>query len=135
LLRQDESRPVVLGWARAREVIPPEPPVAIAMRPERRAAVKGVAHLGEANVPETRIWLMHWQLSLIRLFTPASTLVAILAAVRDCLRTRAALQIFKKAMTSASKIDPDPGWHTDRDPLLEKTLAAAAPPGRPTGVV
>ena len=43
--------------------------------------------------PETRIWLIHWQLSLIRFFTPASTLMAILAAVRDCLRTRAALQI------------------------------------------
>jgi hypothetical protein len=37
--------------------------------------------------------LIHWQLSLIRFFTPASTLMAILAAVRDCLRTRAALQI------------------------------------------
>jgi putative transposase len=43
--------------------------------------------------PETRIWLIHWQLSLIPFFTPASTLMAILAAVRDCLRTRAALQI------------------------------------------
>ena len=43
--------------------------------------------------PETRVWLIHWQLSLIRFFTPASTLMAILAAVRDCLRTRAALQI------------------------------------------
>ena len=76
--------------------------------------------LARRTVPETRLWLMDWQLSLIRFFTPASTLVAILAAVRDCLRTRAALQIFKKAMTSASKIDRDPGWHTDRDPLLEK---------------
>ena len=43
--------------------------------------------------PETRVWLIHWQLSLIRFFTPASTLMAILAAVRDCLRTRAALEI------------------------------------------
>jgi hypothetical protein len=43
--------------------------------------------------PETRIWLIHWQLSLIRFFTSASTLMAILAAVRDCLCTRAALQI------------------------------------------
>jgi hypothetical protein len=51
LVRQDESRPVVVGWARAREVFPPEPPVAIAIRPERRATVKGVAHLGGANCP------------------------------------------------------------------------------------
>jgi len=43
--------------------------------------------------PEIRIWLIHWELSVIRFVTPASTLMAILAAVRDCLRTRAALQI------------------------------------------
>ena len=43
--------------------------------------------------PEIRIWLIHWELSVIRFVTPASTLGAILAAVRDCLRTRAALQI------------------------------------------
>jgi len=97
--RQEESRPVVLGWARAREVFPPEPSVAIAIRPERRAAVKGVAHFGAAKrtvPPGNSDLVMHWQLSLICFFTPASTLVAILAAVRDCLRTRAALQIFKK---------------------------------------
>jgi len=55
-----------------------------------------VAHLGAAKRPGNSDLVMHWQLSLIRFFTPASTLVAILAAVRDCLRTRAALQIFKK---------------------------------------
>ena len=43
--------------------------------------------------PEIRIWLIHWELSLIRSVTPASMLMATLAAVRDCLRTRAALQI------------------------------------------
>jgi hypothetical protein len=36
---------------------------------------------------------MDWELSLSRFRTPASPLMAILAAVRDCLRTRAALQI------------------------------------------
>ena len=43
--------------------------------------------------PEIRIWLIHWKLSLIRFVTPASTLMAVLTAARDCLRTRAALQI------------------------------------------
>ena len=43
--------------------------------------------------PETPIWLIHWELSFLRLFTPASTLMAVLAAARDCFRTRAALQI------------------------------------------
>jgi putative transposase len=37
--------------------------------------------------------LIHWELSVIRFVTPPSTLGAILAAVRDCLLTRAALQI------------------------------------------
>ena len=39
------------------------------------------------------MWLIHWELSFIRFVTPASPLMAILAALRDCLRTRAALQI------------------------------------------
>jgi hypothetical protein len=43
--------------------------------------------------PEIRIWLIHWKLSLIHFVTPASTLMAVLAAARDCLRTRATLQI------------------------------------------
>jgi len=42
--------------------------------------------------PEIRIWLIHWKLSL-PFVTPASTLMAVLAAARDCLRTRAALQM------------------------------------------
>jgi hypothetical protein len=43
--------------------------------------------------PEIPIWLIHWELSLLRFFTPAFSLMAVLAAARDCLRTRAALQI------------------------------------------
>jgi hypothetical protein len=43
--------------------------------------------------PEILIWLIHWELSLIRFLTTASTLMAVLAAARDRLRTRAALQI------------------------------------------
>jgi hypothetical protein len=43
-------------------------------------------------LPEIRICLIHWGSSVIRLVTPASTLMATLAAVRDCFRTRAALQ-------------------------------------------
>jgi hypothetical protein len=43
--------------------------------------------------PETRIWWIHWELSFIRFVTKVAPLMAILAAVRDCLRTRAALQI------------------------------------------
>src|SRR5215831_17325685 len=42
---------------------------------------------------QTRICLIDWELSLLPFFTPASTLMAVLAAARDCLRTRAALQI------------------------------------------
>ena len=40
-----------VGPARAREVFPPEPLVAIAIRPQRRATVKGATHFwrGEAN--------------------------------------------------------------------------------------
>ena len=34
---------------RAREVFPSEPPVAIAIRPERRAGVKGAPHFGAAK--------------------------------------------------------------------------------------
>jgi hypothetical protein len=43
--------------------------------------------------PEIPIWLIHWELSLLRFFTPAFSLMAVLAAARDCLRTRAALQM------------------------------------------
>jgi len=51
-LRQKESRPFVLGWAvRARELFPAEPPVAIAIKPQGRAAVKGAAHFGAASEP------------------------------------------------------------------------------------
>ena len=43
--------------------------------------------------PETRIWLIHWELSLLRFFIPAATLMAVLTVARDCFRTRAALQM------------------------------------------
>src|SRR5215472_5496337 len=43
--------------------------------------------------PEILIWLIHWELSRIRFFTPTSTLVAVLSLARDCIRTRAALQM------------------------------------------
>jgi hypothetical protein len=46
---QEESRPFVWGWGRGREMFPPEPPVAIAIRPERRAAVRGAPHFGAAK--------------------------------------------------------------------------------------
>ena len=39
------------------------------------------------------MWLIHWELSFIRFVIPASRLMAVLTVVRDCFRTRAALQI------------------------------------------
>jgi len=42
--------------------------------------------------------LIHWELSLNRFVTSASTLMAILTAVRDCFRTRAALEIERLAL-------------------------------------
>jgi hypothetical protein len=37
--------------------------------------------------------LIYWELSLFRFFTQLLPLMAIMAAARDCLRTRAALQM------------------------------------------
>jgi len=44
---QEGSRPFSLG--RGREVFPPEPPVVMKVRPERRAVVKGAPLLGAAK--------------------------------------------------------------------------------------
>ena len=50
------------------------------------------------------MWLIHWELSFIRFGTPASTLMAVLAAARDGLRTRAALQIEVLALRHQLKV-------------------------------
>jgi hypothetical protein len=49
--------------------------------------------MNRLSFPGILIWLIHWELSRIRSFTPTSTLVAVLAVARDCPRTWAALQM------------------------------------------
>jgi hypothetical protein len=46
---QEGSRLFVFCRVQGREVFPPEPPVAIKIRPERRAAVKGAPLFGAAK--------------------------------------------------------------------------------------
>jgi len=75
---------------------PPGPPTPIEAETGTMPADDGVWVYNATTLVPLGRSSSDWQLSLIRFFTPASTLVAILAAVRDCLRTRAALQIFKK---------------------------------------
>jgi hypothetical protein len=75
--------------------------------------------------PAILIWLIHWDLSLIRFFIPASTFRAVLGAARDCLRTRAALQMEVLASSPSPQRAAALGETTQADRCRSISLGSA----------